>query len=132
MNLKAPLTVFLEVTASCNLQCTHCYVPNEKRAHELSTDEILDLIDYLSRNEVPAIAHTGGEPFCKKEITKILRFSIDCGLWTSIFTNGTLLKGTLLEEVSRMELDHLQITIFSHQSTFHDTMVQKPGAFDGD
>jgi radical SAM protein with 4Fe4S-binding SPASM domain len=130
MKLKAPLCVFLELTAACNLRCIHCYFASTGRPNEFSTEETLKLIDEIARENVMMITFTGGEPFCKKDVTKILQYSVDCGIWTNVFTNGTLLKGALLEKVCRMDLSSIQTTLFSHKPAVHDSIVGKPGAFE--
>jgi len=38
-----PKSILFEVTYRCNLDCIHCYEPES--GEEMSTDEILDLID---------------------------------------------------------------------------------------
>lgn len=130
LKIKSPVSVFLELTASCNVDCIHCYISCKKRENELSTEEILKFIDQCIRDDVPSIIFTGGEPFCRKDILKILNYSIDCEIWTDIFTNGTLLGGKLLEKVCEMDLNNIQMTLFSHVPEVHDRLVQMPGAFE--
>lgn len=130
LKIKFPVCAFLELTSSCNANCIHCFISQKKRENELSIEEIFQFIDQCVREDMASIVFTGGEPFCRKEILKILDYSINCGLWTSIFTNGTLLQGTLLERVCGMDLDSIQSTLFSHRPEVHDRIVQIPGAFE--
>jgi len=60
-------TVYLKPTEYCNLKCSHCYVPEEKRRNEkkMSIEEvnfILTQIKNYFKNEKVLIQFHGGEP----------------------------------------------------------------------
>jgi AdoMet-dependent heme synthase len=90
--LEAPVIAFVEVTNACNLRCKHCYVSSAmKRPNEMSTEEVLRLIDDLAELGTLQIFLTGGELFMRRDIVQIIRHARAKPFVTQIFTNGTLL-----------------------------------------
>ena len=57
--------VYLFVTNDCNLRCTHCYVSSGDFVppREMTTDEILGLVDQARDLGAARFLVTGGEPF---------------------------------------------------------------------
>jgi radical SAM protein with 4Fe4S-binding SPASM domain len=66
--------VYLFVTNDCNLRCTHCYVSSGDYVppREMSTDEILGLVDQARDLGVSRFLVTGGEPFMVRDIYDIV------------------------------------------------------------
>ena len=65
---RVPLAGSIEVTASCNLRCRHCYVAGEAgRYDEMCTEELLGLIDQLADAGCLWLLITGGEPLMRSD-----------------------------------------------------------------
>ncbi len=68
LNLKAPISVQLEVTYECNKNCIHCYnywrTEGSKISNKASVNhEILGkIVDGIIESEVFRVVITGGEP----------------------------------------------------------------------
>ena len=81
----------LFVTQLCNLRCPHCYMSSgEKLANELSTKEILSILDSFSKNGGRFVTFTGGEVCTRTDFIDIVKYAKYTGLNVEIFTNGTL------------------------------------------
>jgi radical SAM protein with 4Fe4S-binding SPASM domain len=67
--------LYLFVTNDCNLRCSHCYVSSGEYVppREMSTDEILGLVDQARDLGVSRFLVTGGEPFMVRDIWDIIR-----------------------------------------------------------
>jgi sulfatase maturation enzyme AslB (radical SAM superfamily) len=68
--------ILWDITSLCNLECAHCYVSeyyNEARGSDLSTDEVYAVIDEMESMNVRDVSLTGGEPFMRKDIQKIIK-----------------------------------------------------------
>jgi AdoMet-dependent heme synthase len=105
-HLIAPLIVWFEITRDCNLPCRHCYIeagPGRPREHELSTAEVLDVIDQLSVAGVFAVVLVGGEPMRRPDFLTIVRHAHERGLVLSIATNGTYLTQEVIDALPREE-----------------------------
>ena len=68
----AELYVF--VTNDCNLRCTHCYVSSGDHVppNELTTAELVKLVDDARELGVSRFYFTGGEPFLRKDIFELV------------------------------------------------------------
>jgi len=106
--LAYQLTVI--VTQACNMQCTYCYDKsrNEKEIvkSELSSEEIIKIIQEARSVGVRQIKLTGGEVFVKRGIKKILEACQGIALY--LCTNGKLL-GEWIPFLSRMNFEQLHI-----------------------
>ena len=76
----------------CNLNCCYCDEIHNS-SYLLSTDHVLEKIQYLERNNGPHsyVSLTGGEPLCHIDFLEILCPKVcDKGLNIFLETNGTL------------------------------------------
>jgi AdoMet-dependent heme synthase len=121
-----------EVTGACNLRCIHCHATSGKAApDELTTDEGKKLIDMLAAtSEFRTLIYTGGEPLVRPDIFTLLRHSQKAGLANIIATNGTMID----EEMAFKLKDHgvvcNAISIDAADPQTHDSIRNKPGAFE--
>jgi len=121
-----------EVTGACNLRCIHCHATSGKAApDELTTDEGKKLIDMLAAtSEFRTLIYTGGEPLVRPDIFTLLKYSQKAGLANIIATNGTMID----EEMAFKLRDHgvvcNAISIDAADPHTHDSIRNKPGAFE--
>lgn len=65
----------LSVTDRCDLRCEYCMLENQTflpRNEVMSFEEIIELVDFLTKNGVHHLRLTGGEPLVRKDIKKLL------------------------------------------------------------
>ena len=124
--LNTPPLVWLEITKHCNLKCPHCYIDGgEKREHELSTDEIIAVIDDLADMGVWAIALTGGEPTLHPDFAFFVQHARSRGLLVGIATHGLHLTDTLLAKLPKdgviisISIDDLHVKNKNPESEFN-------------
>ncbi|MBU0694801.1 MAG: radical SAM protein [Candidatus Omnitrophica bacterium] len=107
-----PLRVMFELTYRCNFKCKHCYVPQSYRKKgELNTKEVFSLLDQLKDIGCFYLGFTGGEPFMRKDIMKILWYAKKCGFEVIIYTNGSLINERTAQELVRLRPNKVDITI---------------------
>ena len=71
-----PKQVVWELTLKCNLKCIHCGSSAGKpRPNELSLRESLKLCRDLAEINANEVCFMGGEPFCKKSGTNLVKKS---------------------------------------------------------
>ncbi|MDE1482045.1 radical SAM protein [Xenorhabdus bovienii] len=99
---SSPIHVDFDITNACNLACSHCHAASGKRLNdELNTEEIINIISQLQYSGVIDLTIAGGEPFLRPDIIDILSHAQSCnGLYTTVVTNGTLLKTDIIQELS--------------------------------
>lgn len=129
--VSAPYRADLALTYECNSQCRHCYVarkPGEKKS--LSLDEWKRVLDRLWAAAVPHVCFTGGEATLSPHLLPLVERAGDIGMVTGLLTNGRRLsERAFAHALAAAGLDHVQITIESHEESVHDGMVGAPGAF---
>lgn len=88
-HLNTPPLIWLEITRKCNLKCPHCYIDGGMaRDNELSSEEIIAVIDDLADMGVWAIAITGGEPTLHPDFVKFVQHARSRNLLVGIATHG--------------------------------------------
>jgi len=101
-----PLFVGFSITSKCNYKCSYC--DTKKHKQELSTDQILDIIHQLKKQGCLRISFTGGEPLLRDDIGKIINYAKKLGIYTSLTTNGSLIKKRLQDI---RDIDVIQVSI---------------------
>ncbi|MDD4062722.1 MAG: radical SAM protein [Candidatus Pacebacteria bacterium] len=109
------------ITERCNLNCTHCYKEQKFIKEELSTQELLDILDHyykqlndwgLDRDQ-NRISFTGGEPFIRDDFWQILEncFQNKDKITYGILSNGTLLSKESVQKLKALEIDYFQVSL---------------------
>ena len=93
-----PVVLIASVTRRCNLDCAGCYSkqlrPDDSRVSaELSDDRFMELFEEAIDLGVGTILIAGGEPLLRRSL--IARLASMRGIVIPVFTNGTLLDGTM-------------------------------------
>ena len=82
-----------------------------KTDDELSTEEWTDILLQLKEIGIKNITLSGGEPFMRKDIIKIISYANKIGLEVGVITNGYLLDKEKIEDAIRAGLSSFSISI---------------------
>jgi radical SAM protein with 4Fe4S-binding SPASM domain len=127
---SAPYRMDLALTYACNDDCGHCYVGRPRDYPQISHEEWKRVIDRCWEAGIPHITFTGGEATLHPHLRELIEYAEDVGLVTGLLTNGRRLSDrAYLDGLLEAGLDHIQITIESHDESIHDQMVCSPGAW---
>ena len=111
---KAPALIFWELTRACGLQCKHCRaeaVPDRHPA-ELSTGTIRDHLRRLGDEMSGVVVFTGGDPFQRPDLVKIVRTCSEAGLKPALTPSTTpLLTEERLSELSEAGLKMIALSL---------------------
>ena len=123
MSINRPFEFFvqLHLTERCNLRCRHCY-QGEKRPDEMSLSEIKSALEEVSDmlkdwTQSYDIAFTssfnvtGGEPFLRQDIFKVLEELKNVGFDTYILSNGTLITRDIAIGLAELGVKGVQVSI---------------------
>jgi len=126
----APYRMDLAITYRCNNDCPHCYNARLRSYPELDTKSWKKIIDRLWDLNIPHLIFTGGEPTLRDDLPVLIQYAENLGQITGLNTNARRLaeKG-FIKELVASGLDHIQITVESHDPNIHDEMVNKKGAW---
>jgi radical SAM protein with 4Fe4S-binding SPASM domain len=127
---SAPYRMDLALTYRCSNNCDHCYNARPRQGPELSSGQWKNIIDKLWDLGIPHIVFTGGEPTLRPDLPELIEYAEKKGQITGVNTNGRKLKDKdFLQSLVDAGLDHVQITLESHDPAIHDRMVRAQGAW---
>lgn len=86
---RFPFSVNLIINYRCNYRCKYCNSYNVKEK-EMTTKQILQMIDEFSGMGARRLGITGGEPLLRADIGNILDYAKMKGMKTTLTTNGSL------------------------------------------
>lgn len=100
--LGLPISGNFELTARCNFNCPMCYVHMTQEqvdaaGKELTAAQWLELAAQAKDRGMVFALLTGGEPLVRKDFFEIYDGMRKMGLLVSINSNGSMLKGPILE-----------------------------------
>lgn len=127
---SAPYRMDLALTYRCNNRCVHCYNDPSRARQELSTDDWKKALEKVWHLGIPHVVFTGGEPTLRADLPELIAYAEQLGLVTGLNTNGRRLSDkAFLERLVKSGLDHVQITLESHDPVVHDGLVRSRGAW---
>lgn len=124
LGAKIPVVAKISLNNRCHSRCSYCsywYTPS----NEMSTAEIVRIIDDLARLGTRRLTLSGGEPMLRNDIGEILAAAAATGMKTDINTTGFLFRKR------KDALRHLDLVKFSldGREEVHDAVRGRPGAF---
>ncbi|MGB2964301.1 MAG: radical SAM protein [Anaerolineales bacterium] len=126
----APYRMDLAITYRCNNDCPHCYNARLRSYPELDTGDWKQIINRLWDLNIPHLIFTGGEPTLRNDLPDLIAFAEEKGQITGLNTNARRLSEPgYVDQLVKAGLDHIQITVESHDPAIHDQMVNQPGAW---
>lgn len=128
--LSAPYRMDLAVTYRCNNDCLHCYNARERSFPEMDTKAWQNILDKIWDLGIPHVVFTGGEPTLRNDLPELIVYAEMKGIITGLNTNGRRLSDPIFtKSLIDSGLDHVQITLESHDPVIHDQMVHCHGAW---
>ncbi len=134
-----PCHLVLFITNRCNMECDHCFLVESGELNDTKRDQVLSIknIEKIA-NSVPnllALSITGGEPFLRDDLAKVIKVFASSGFLKSInlvsngFQTKKILKGVkkILEENKSIDI-FLSISIDGDTET-HNKIRKKDNAF---
>ncbi len=129
--LSAPYRMDLAITYRCNNKCLHCYAGGPRETKELTTEEWYRVMDKLLNLGIPHVVFTGGEPTLRDDLSKLIDYTQKIGLVSGLVTNGRRLRDeTYFNSLVEAGLDHVQITVESHDPKVHDKITGVEGSWE--
>ena len=117
----APRTVHFDITPRCNSNCIYC-IASERMKHpeELTTDQIINVVNQLPDMGTWLLTLSGGEPTLRKDFFQILDRVEKIKLLTQVFTNGTQITKEFANKFSKYKYAFAQVSIDSYKPEHHD------------
>jgi AdoMet-dependent heme synthase len=125
--LNVPLSVQLDLTYRCNERCVHCYLDHDDHG-EMTTAEIKHLLDEMAEAGVFILTLSGGEIFLRKDFFEILEHARSLMFCVKLKTNAVLIRESEAQRLKDLNVESIQISIYSHRPEVHDAITLIPGS----
>ncbi len=129
---SSPISVVLELTRLCNLNCNYCYVNtfgneiNKSKINlDLSTEKWLKAIGTLKEAGVASLVFSGGEPLLRDDLFIIADYANKLDFATSLATNGTLIDKEMAKHIKESRINYVEISVFSSKEETNDAHRKK-------
>ncbi len=98
-------SVHWSITGYCNLNCRHCYLEAPSRRYgNPEFEKILRILDQFEAANVYEVTLTGGEPFLRKDLLRIIGELAQRRIRVSeIYSNGLLLTESVLSDIKKFD-----------------------------
>ena len=119
--------VYVEITNSCNLQCSFCHGHGRKKRF-MAEGEFLHILKQLQGKTEYLYYHLMGEPLLHPQLPRFLELAKERGFRSNLTTNGTLLakRG---EEILKAGVHKINISLHSLEEGDPETYVEDCAAF---
>jgi radical SAM protein with 4Fe4S-binding SPASM domain len=125
--LNIPLSVQVDLTYRCNERCVHCYLDHDDHG-EMTTAEIKHLLDEMAEAGVFILTFSGGEIFLRKDIFELLEYARRLMFCVKLKTNAVLIREREAARLRDLNIESIQISIYSHRAEVHDAITLIPGS----
>jgi len=132
---RVPLSVSIEVTRRCPLDCLHCYnnlamADQEARSRELNKEEHYRLLDELADLGCLWLLYTGGEIFARKDFLEIYTYAKQKGFLITLFTNGTLITERVADYLQSWPPFAIEITLYGRTKETYEALTGIEGSYE--
>ena len=124
-----PLSAIIAVTERCNLSCPHCYVPDPGDGGEMTTSQIVNLLDQLADAGVLKLTYTGGEPALRPDLAELVKAAATRHFEVHLKSSASLLDLEDVDDLWEAGLAELNVSLYSDRPEEHDGFVGLDGAW---
>jgi AdoMet-dependent heme synthase len=130
--LRAPISVLIELTRRCNLRCLHCFANSgaEVQMDELSTSELKALIDRLGEIGVFLLFFGGGEPLCREDCLELAAYAKARNMDLCLLSNMTLINKDMASRLRDIGFYKIEGNLDGSNAETYESLRQMPGSFD--
>ena len=107
---------YFQLGYSCNDNCWHCFLPMNEFKRDLTTEQVISVLEKARKEGVDIIALTGGEPTIRKDIFEIVEYANGLGFERiEIQTNGRMLSlSGFAKKLEKAGATDIYLSIHSH------------------
>lgn len=127
LDLGVPISVHMDLTYRCNERCVHCYLDHDDHG-EMTTAEIKHLLDEMAEAGVFILTLSGGEIFLRKDFFDLLEHARRLMFCVKLKTNAVLIREREAARLRDLNVESVQISIYSHRAEVHDAITLIPGS----
>lgn len=127
----APRRTQFDITTRCNQKCLYCASANlMSHTDVISTEKIIETLKSLYDKGMWILVISGGEPFLREDIFKILDFTNKLDIVTWVYSNGTLIDEKVAKKLVSYKKMLIQISLDSSNPEHNDLQRGVKGSFE--
>lgn len=134
-NGRYPISATIELTERCNLSCGHCYInqpakSQSARAKELSTDQIIAILDKIADSGCLFLVFTGGEPLLRPDFPEIYMHARRLGMLVTLLTNASMMTLEIANMLASSRPQVVDVSIYGATKATYESVTGSQGSFD--
>lgn len=130
---RFPVACQWEITCRCNLHCVMCYTDCFNRPdlirEELTTSDMLRIMDEMADAGTLELCLTGGEPMIRPDFFRIYDHAIHRGFLVTVFTNGTLITEAAADRFAALRPHRIEISLHGLTKDTFERITQGTGSY---
>jgi radical SAM protein with 4Fe4S-binding SPASM domain len=131
MKARIPLTSSVEIIATCNFSCQHCYIaPGADREDVMSLTQAKHIFAQLAAAGTLDVLLTGGEVFTHREFREIYLAAKRAGLNIYINTNAYLIGERWANFLAEWPPNGVSISVYGLSNERYEQITRIPRAYD--
>ncbi|MHB1150640.1 MAG: radical SAM protein [Thermoleophilia bacterium] len=127
---RVPVGGSIDVTSRCNLRCVHCYVRNTVDGDELTTSEIIRILDEAAEAGCLWMMLSGGEPLLRPDLQEIYLHAKKKGFLINLFTNATLMTPEFADMLDEWRPFAIEVTLYGATKETYEQVTQVSGSYE--
>jgi radical SAM protein with 4Fe4S-binding SPASM domain len=127
---RIPLWGYVEIIATCNFRCQHCYIaPCAEREDVMSLERANIVFDKLAAAGTLALLLTGGEVFSHRQFREIYLSGKRHGFTMHVNTNGYLIGERWADFLAEWPPEIVSISLYGLSDERYERVTGIPNAF---
>ena len=129
--MSMPSVIAWESTRACNYACAHCRAEAQKEPDpdQLTTQEVIKLVDQISELSRPIFIISGGDPLKRGDVFEIASHASEKGLRVVMSPSGSNITPRVVEDMLRARIRRISISLDGSTKDVHDEFRGVSGAF---
>jgi len=135
LNLKAPISMQVELTSGCNQKCIFCYNVWKEGCSKTSCiktptrEQHHKIVDKIIKNEVFDVILSGGEPLLIPYLEELIKKFAMKKISTMIITNGMLLTKGRVKKLKEAGLESIQVSLHHFKESINEEITGIKGSY---
>lgn len=129
---RIPVSGMIELTRRCNLKCVHCYLgdgDDRFGAGEMTTDQVIDVIDQITAAGCLYLSLTGGDPMMRKDFPEIFRHAKEAGLLVTVMCDGVLVNRRIVQLFEELPPSAVEVSLYGGTAEVYEKITRVPGSY---
>jgi radical SAM protein with 4Fe4S-binding SPASM domain len=130
---RRPAVAIWEVSRACDLACVHCRASAtpSRDPNELNAAEALALVHQLAELDPGVLVLTGGDPFKRPDLERIIGAAVERGLRVAVAPSVTpLLTPPRMHRLAALGVRRIALSLDGADAETHDRFRGIPGSFE--